>query len=425
MLWIILGVMVLLLFLGVPMMIPLIAGPLIMLLFFDIGPQPTFMIQQMVEGISSFVLLAVPLFIFAADIMTSGRTSRKLLDFIGAFVGHLRGGYAITTAAACTMFGSISGSTQATVVAIGKPMRERLLKVGYKDSSAIALIINSSDVALLIPPSIGMIIYALVARDASVGDLFIAGIGPGVMIFAFFAIYSFAYAKIHNIPMAPKMPWKERGNVTLKALLPLGFPVIIIGGIYRGIFSPTEAAAISVVYALLLEVVFFRSIKITELPKIALSSGIVTSAVFVLVAAGQAFSWVISFARIPQMLTDAVIGPDASALYILLIVALFFFIGCMFVDPIVVILILTPIFYPVAMQAGIDPVHLGVVIVFQAALGSATPPFGVDIFTASAVFNKPYLEVIRGTPPYIVMLLIVAVLVILFEDISLFLLRLL
>ncbi|MGJ9386028.1 TRAP transporter large permease [Salipaludibacillus sp. CF4.18] len=422
MIWTLLGIMVILLLMGFPMMIPMIAGPLVIILFFMDNLDPTIMIQQMVEGISSYVLIAVPLFIFAADIMTSGRTSNKLLDFIGAFIGHLRGGYAITTAAACTLFGSISGSTQATVVAIGTPMRQRLLKVGYKDSSAIALIINASDIALLIPPSIGMIIYALVS-DASVGDLFIAGIGPGVLIFLFFATYSYIHARIYNIPLGPKMPWKERGNVTLKALLPLGFPIIIIGGIYTGQFTPTEAAGVSVLYALILEVLIYKTIKFKEIPGIALSSGIVTSAVFVLVAGGQAFSWIISFLRIPRMLNDAVMGPDPSALYVLLIVSIFFFIGCMFVDPIVVILILTPIFAPVATAAGIDPIHLGVVIVFQAALGSATPPFGVDIFTASSVFNKSYLDVIRGTPPYIVMLLIVSVLVVVFEDISLFLLN--
>lgn len=419
--WTMLAIMVFLLILGLPMMIPLIVGPLVILFFFMDGLTPTIMIQQMVEGISSYVLLAVPLFIFAADIMTTGRTSKRLLDFVGAFVGHMKGGYAITTAAACTLFGSISGSTQATVVAIGTPMRERLLKAGYKDSHAIALIINSSDVALLIPPSIGMIIYALVT-GTSVGDLFIAGIGPGLLIFLFFATYSWFYAKIHNIPLADKMPWGERGQVTLRALLPLGFPVIIIYGIYGGIFTPTEAAGVSVLYAMILEVLVWKTIRVPDLPKVALSSGIVTSAVFVLVAAGQAFSWVISFARIPRQMTDAVLGTDPTALYILFIVALFFFIGCMFVDPIVVILILTPIFYPIAFEAGIDPVHLGVVITFQAALGSATPPFGVDIFTASAVFNKSYLDVIRGTPPFIIMLLIVGTLVVLFEEISLFLL---
>lgn len=411
-------IMVVLLLLNFPMMIPLIVAPLIVVLIFYPNLDPMLLIQQMMSGIEPYVLLAVPLFIFAADIMSTGKTSKRLLDFVGAFVGHLRGGYAITTAAACTLFGSISGSTQATVVAIGKPMRERLLKVGYKDSSAIALIINSSDVALLVPPSIGMIIYALVT-GTSVGDLFLAGVLPGLLVFFCFAIFSFIYAKVKDIPLADKTPWLDRLKMMWKALLPLGFPIIIIGGIYKGVFSPTEAAGISVLYAFILEVIIYRSVKIKELPKIALSTGLVTSAVFVLVGGGQAFTWVISYARIPQMITETVLGTDPSALYVLVIVSIFFFIGCMFVDPIVVILILTPIFYRAAVGAGIDPVHLGVVITFQAALGSATPPFGVDIFTASAVFNRSYLDVIRGTPPYIIMLVGIGVLLILFEQISL------
>ncbi|WP_088103957.1 TRAP transporter large permease [Halalkalibacter urbisdiaboli] len=416
-------IMIVLLALGFPMMIPMLAASIVVFIFYMPNVEPMFLIQQMMEGISSYVLLAVPLFIFAADIMSTGKTSKRLLDFVGAFIGHLRGGYAITTAAACTLFGSISGSTQATVVAIGKPMRKRLLSVGYKDSSAIALIINASDVALLIPPSIGMIIYALAAPRVSVGDLFIAGIGPGILVFVMFAMYSYIHAKIYKIPLADKLSWQERRTATVKALLPLGFPVIIVGGIYLGWFTPTEAAGISVLYALILELLIYRTIKLPDVPKIALSSGLVTSAVFILVAAGQAFSWLISFARIPQMFSEAVMGADPTALQVLFIVAIFFFIGCMFVDPIVVILILTPIFTPIAAQAGVDPIHLGVVIVFQAALGSATPPFGVDIFTASAVFNKSYLDVIRGTPPYILILLIAGVLIILFEDISLFLLK--
>lgn len=415
-------IMIVLLLLGFPMMIPMTAASIVVVVFFIPNVDPMFIAQQMMQGISSYVLLAVPLFIFAADIMSTGKTSQRLLDFVGAFIGHIRGGYAITTAAACTLFGSISGSTQATVVAVGKPMRQRLLSVGYKDSSAIALIINSSDIALLIPPSIGMIIYALAAPQVSVGDLFIAGIGPGLLVFTMFAVYSYIHARIFNIPLAEKYSWKERFNFTSRALLPLGFPAIIIGGIYMGYFSPTEAAGVSVLYALILELLIFKTIKLPDVPKIALSTGLVTSAVFILVAAGQAFSWILSYERIPQMLSEAVLGSDPSAIQILVIVSIFFFIGCMFVDPIVVILILTPIFYPVAMTAGIDPIHLGIVIVFQAAVGSATPPFGVDIFTASAVFNKSYLDVIKGTPPYIVMLFIVSVLLIFFEEISLFLL---
>lgn len=416
-----LAIMVVLLLLNFPMMIPLIVAPVAVAFIFFPNLRPELLMDQLLTGIESPVLLAVPMFIFAADIMTSGKTSNRLLDFIGSFIGHMRGGYAVTTSAACTLFGAISGSTQATVVAIGKPMRERLLKVGYKDSSAIALIINSSDVALLIPPSIGMIIYALAAGSVSVGDLFIAGIIPGLLVFLSFAIYSYFYARMKDIPLADKVPWKDRLVFLRKALLPLGFPVIIIWGIYSGYFTPTEAAAISVLYAFILEVVIYRSIHIKEIPKIALSTGLVSSAVFVLVAGGQVFTWVLGFARIPQQITEAVLGSDPSALYVLIMVSIFFFIGCMFVDPIVVILILTPIFVPAAEAAGVDLIHLGIVITFQAALGSATPPFGVDIFTASAVFNKSYMDVIRGTPPFIMMLLVIAVLLIFIPELSLML----
>lgn len=284
---------------------------------------------------------------------------------------------------------------------------------------AIMVILLIIGVPMMIPLIVAPLVVILIFFP-NLGPDVIAGIGPGILIFLFFAVYSYFYARIKNIPLVERVSWPDRWKVTYKAILPLGFPVIIVGGIYTGLFSPTEAAGISVLYALILEVLIYRSITFKDIPRIALSTGLVTSAVFVLVAGGQAFSWVISYARIPHMISEAVLGTEPSALYVLIIVAIFFFIGCMFVDPIVVILILTPIFYPPAMAAGIDPVHLGVVITFQAALGSATPPFGVDIFTASAVFNKSYLDVIKGTPPYIVMLLIVSMLVIFFEEISLF-----
>ncbi|MEF3328968.1 TRAP transporter large permease [Oceanobacillus oncorhynchi] len=419
-----LSIMIVLLFLNFPMMIPLMLAPVVVMLIFNPNLNMDLLMGQLLTGISSSVLLCVPLFIFAADIMTSGKTSNRLLDFIGSFIGHIRGGYAVTTAAACSVFGAISGSTQAAVVAIGRPMRDRMLKAGYKDSSAIALIINASDVALLIPPSIGMIIYALAAGSGvSVGDLFIAGIIPGIMVFLAFAIYSVIYAKAKDIPLAERQGWGERWKSFRKALLPLAFPVIIVGGIYTGIFSPVEASGIAVLYAFILEVFIFRTIPLKKIPSIALSTGLVTSAVFVLVAGGQLFSWVLGYARIPQQISEAVLGTDPSAIYVLIVVSIFFFIGCMFVDPIVVILVLTPIFIPAAETAGVDLIHLGIIITFQAALGSATPPFGVDIFTASAVFNKPYLEVIRSTPPYILILLLIGVLLIFFPQLSLVLIN--
>ncbi|MDZ7713446.1 MAG: TRAP transporter large permease [Rhodovibrio sp.] len=415
-----LAVMIVLLLLGFPMMIPLTAASLIGFFFFFGGINPEIIIQQMVGGVQPIALIAVPMFIFAADIVTKGHAADRLLDMVLRFVGHLKGGLAITTACSCTLFGAVSGSTQATVVAIGGPLRPKMLKAGYKDPFTIALTINASDIALLIPPSIGMIIYGVVA-GASIGELFIAGIGPGLFILLLFSVYCWIAARWQGVPTEPKANWSERLLAMRRAILPLGFPVIIVGGIYTGTFSPTEAAAITVLYAFILEVIIFRSVKLSEIPQIAMSTGLITAVVFILVAAGTAFSWTISFAQIPQMLLGGIGMGDMVQWQILAIIAVAFFVGCMFVDPIVVILILVPLFKPYVEMAGIDPILVGVIVTLQAAIGSATPPFGCDIFTAIAVFRRPYLEVIRGTPPFIIMLVGVSVLLIVFPELALFL----
>lgn len=413
------SIMVIFLVLGFPMLMSMIIAPLAVLLVYFQNVNPILMIQQLMAGVSPFVLLAVPMFIFAADIMCAGHTANRLVDFVQAFVGHIFGGLAITTAGACTLFGSISGSTQATVVAIGKPMRGNLLKAGYDDSSVMALIISAANIAHLIPPSVVMIMYCVVT-GTSVGELFIAGIGPGLLIFVLFAIYSYFSARYHNIPRTPKTTGKQKLAAFRQALLPLGFPALIIGGIYSGFFSPTEAAAASVLYAIILEMLVFKSIKPKDISSIALSTGLITAAVFILVAGGQAFSWVISYAKIPQMMTAALLGPSPSAFKVLLMVTIFYFIGCMFVDQLVVIVILTPIFYPIAIQAGIDPIHLGIIVSLQAAIGSATPPFGCNIFTACAIFDKPYLNVIRGLPAYLGILIFVSIIMMFFPEVALF-----
>lgn len=412
--------MIVLLILGFPMMIPLIAATLIGFFVFFSGMKPEIIIQQMIGGVQPAALIAVPMFIFAADIVTKGEAADRLLDLVMRFVGHIRGGLAVTTAATCTLFGAVSGSTQATVVAIGGPLRPRMLQAGYKDSFVMALAINASDIAFLIPPSIGMIIYGVVS-GTSIAELFIAGIGPGLLILVLFSAYAVIYAKIHDIPTQPKATWEERLRSMGRAIWPLGFPAIIIGGIYTGVFSPTEAASVCVLYAIVLEVVIFRSIKISEIPAIALSTGLITAVVFILVAAGAAFSWTISFAQIPQAIIGGLGLNEAGPTMVLVAISIAFFVGCMFVDPIVVILVLVPIFAPLVKSTGLDPVLVGTIIVLQVAIGSATPPFGCDIFTAIAIFKRPYFDVIRGTPPFIVILVGVSAAMILFPQIALFL----
>ncbi|WP_296762020.1 TRAP transporter large permease [Sediminimonas sp.] len=419
--WTIFSVMIILLLLGFPMMIPLIVGAFVGFywMFGGFGQLET-MVQQMVAGIRPASLIAVPMFIFAADIMTRGQSAGRLIDLVMSFVGHLRGGLAISTAAACTMFGAVSGSTQATVVAVGTPLRPRMLKAGYKDSFVLALIVNSSDIAFLIPPSIGMIIYGVVS-NTSISELFIAGVGPGLLILVLFSFYSWIYAVRNNVPTEPKTSWSERLTALRKALWPLGFPLIIIGGIYGGIFSPTEAAAACVLYALVLETIVFRTLNWGDVYDTAKSTGLITAVVFILVGAGAAFSWVISFAQIPQAILSGIGIDQMGQIGVLFVISIAFFIGCMFVDPIVVILVMVPIFAPVVNAVGLDPVLVGVVITLQVAIGSATPPFGCDIFTAIAVFKRPYMDVIRGTPPFIFILLSVSVALIYFPQIALFL----
>jgi len=222
------GVMIVLLLLGFPMMIPLITGATVgfYVMLGGFGQMET-MVQQMLAGIRPASLIAVPMFIFAADIMTRGQSANRLIDMVMAFVGHVKGGLAISTAAACTMFGAVSGSTQATVVAVGGPLRPRMLKAGYKDNFVLALVVNASDIAFLIPPSIGMIIYGVVS-NTSIAELFIAGIGPGLLILVLFSAYSMWYAVRHNVPTETKSTWTERARAIGNAVWPLGFPVIII-----------------------------------------------------------------------------------------------------------------------------------------------------------------------------------------------------
>ncbi|MGO2131949.1 MAG: TRAP transporter large permease [Halomonas sp.] len=414
-------IMLVLLLLGFPMMVPLAVGTFYMM-FTDMtffGPDQA--ISWMISGVGSWVLAAVPMFIFAADILTKGHTANRLLDVVDAFTRHIRGGLPITTAASCALFGAVSGSTQATVVAMGGPMRPRLLAKGYSDSFTLALIINASDIALLIPPSIGFIIYGVVMKT-SIGDLFLAGVLPGLMILGLFAIYCYIDARIKGIEPEPRASWAERWVSIRKVALPMGFPIIVVGGIYGGFFSAVEASAVAVAYALILEVIIYRQVSIRDLGSLAMSTGMITAVVFILVSIGAAFSQTLGTAGVPEQILGPMIDSigDSQTLALLLIAAAFF-IGCMFVDPIVVILILVPIFKPLVVATGLDPVHVGVIVTLQAAIGSATPPFGCDIFTAIAVFRRPYMDVIRGTPPFVAIMVLATFLLIFFPQISLLL----
>jgi C4-dicarboxylate transporter DctM subunit len=407
-----------LLLLGIPFMVVLLASALFGITLRLPGFDLSIMVQQVLTGIKPQALVAIPMFIMAAEIITSGQSAKRLIRIVKAFLGHIPGGLPITTNASCTLFAAISGSTQGTVAAIGKVMRPMLLDAGYSSSFSLGLIINASDIAHMIPPSIGFIVYG-VATKTSVGKLFLAGILPGILIFLLFSIYSFFYSKIKKIGLQPKASWRERFNATKDGILLLGFPVIIIGGIYSGIFTPTEAAAVAVAYALIIEGLMYKSLTLTKVKDVLLSTGLVTSVVFILVGGGQALSWLISFLRIPQTVLPVLFGQDPSLLKVVAIIVSVYFVACMFVDPIVAIFVFSPIFAPYVVAAGVDPIVLGVLVTLQAAMGSATPPFGCDIFTAQLLFRRPYLEVISHTYQFTFIEIIITVIIIMFPQIAL------
>lgn len=415
--------LLIMLLLGFPFMVTLLGSLILYIAVYmpEFAPKMLVtMVQQVIAGVTPPALVCVPMFILSASIITSGESATRLIRMIKVFVGHLPGGLPITTNASCTLFGAVSGSTQATVAAIGGTMRPMLLEAGYKSSFTLGLIINSSDIAFLIPPSIGFIVYG-VATSTSIGMLFLAGILPGLMILVMFSIYCYVYSKVTHVGTLPRASMAERIDAVKGGLPVMGFPVIIVGGIYTGILSPTEAAAAAVFYALILEIIVFRSLTRERIIDAFLQTGVITGVVFILVGAGQAFSFLIGFLQLPDQLLPPLFGTDPSMLRVITIVVVVYFVACMFVDPIVAIFILSPVFQPYVVGAGVDPILLGTLVTLQAAIGSATPPFGCDIFTAQLIFRRPYLEVIGHALPFLLILILATILLITFPQIALFL----
>lgn len=411
--WIALAVLFVTLLLGFPVKESLLLSGLILWVHFLPGVTTTIFVQQMISSIDVYVLLAIPLFILAADIMTAGQVSERLLDFVQDLGGHIRGGLGMATAGAATLFGAVSGSSQATVAAIGPTMRKRSLQAGYSDTHFQALLVNTSGLAMLIPPSTVMIYYGTLT-NTSVGDLFLAGVIPGLILFICFAAYEYLTARRTNVGTQPKPPIRQRIRSFRRAILALGLPVVILGSIYAGIATPTESAALAVVYAVILEMGVYRTVRVRDLHRIAASSAMTTGIIFILLAAGGAVSFIISYGRMPQALADTVLGSDPSRVRVLLIMSAFFIVACMFVDSLVAIAILAPIFTPITAAVGADPVYVGILITLQAAIGGVTPPFGVNIFTASAVFQTKYMTAVKGTLPYIA-IFVLADLIFIFE----------
>lgn len=408
-----------LIIISVPLYIALCGAPLIAFYFSGEVP-PLAAIQRMFDGIDKFALMAIPFFILAAAVMKNGGMARRIVNLANALVGGFNGGLAFTTVVACMFFGAICGSSPATVAAIGSMVYPPLINANYGRSFSTGLVTATSAVALLIPPSITMIVYGAVA-GVSVGALFMAGFGAGVVYGLLFIVYSVFYARKHKVILQKKSSLKEILIALKNAIWDVGVAVIIIGGIYAGVFTPTEAAAVSAVYAIFVSMALHRELSFKGLYQSGLEAAKTTAMVMIMIAAASSLSWALLVGGIPQALTTVMLGITESPALILLMMVIVMLIAGMFMDGTCFVLVLTPLFAPIAIDLGIDLVHLGIITVAAASIGMYTPPFGLNLFVATGVTKSTFEEVVKGVLPFIGISMIIMLIITYVPEISMWL----
>jgi len=340
--------------------------------------------QQMFIGIDNFPLLAIPFFILAGNLMAAGGISQRLVDLAKAMVGGVQGGLAMTCVLTCMMFAAVSGSSVATTFAIGSILIPAMVKHGYPRPLAASIQASSAELGVLLPPSIPLILYG-VSTDTSIGKLFIAGIGPGLLIGGALLLFLYLFCKVRGYGLRDHEDRQDLPVAVKRAWIAILMPVIVIGGIYGGVFTPTEASAVAVVYAVIVGGFIYRELSFKELIPILRSSVISTSAIMLIIAAASLFSFLISRSGLPNEIAGWVTVVFDNPISFLLAVNVMFLIVGMFIETSAAILVLAPIFTPIAIMYGIDPVHFGLIVVVNLALGMITPPLGVNLFAACAV----------------------------------------
>lgn len=410
-----------LMFLGVPVAIALgLAGSLTILLF---SPDSVSSLAiKLFETSEHYTLLAIPFFLLAGSFMTTGGVARRLIDFANACVGHIRGGLAIGAVLACMLFAALSGSSPATVAAVGSIAIAGMVRSGYPQPFAAGIVANAGTLGILIPPSVVMVVYAA-ATETSVGSMFMAGVVPGALlgISLMVAIYIIAVKK--NLPALPRATVFEWLSAARKAIWGLLLMVIILGGIYSGMFTPTEAAAVASIYSAFIAVFVYKDLRIKDCPKVILDSAKLTVMLMFIIANAMLFAHVLTTEQIPQQITAAVVEAGLSPWMFLLVVNIVLLIAGAFMEPSAIILILAPILFPIAVELGIDPIHLGIVMVVNMEIGMLTPPVGLNLFVTSAVTGMPVTSVIRAATPWLLLLLTFLILITYIPSISMFLPR--
>lgn len=392
-----------LMFIGVPVAISLgLAGSVTIILF---SPDSVRSLAiKLFETSEHYTLLAIPFFLLAGSFMTTGGVARRLIDFANASVGHIRGGLAIGAVLACMLFAALSGSSPATVAAVGSIAIAGMVRSGYPQAFAAGIVTNAGTLGILIPPSVVMVVYAA-ATETSVGTLFMAGVVPGILLGVVLMVAIYIIAVKKNLPAMPRATPREWLSAARKAVWGLLLMVIILGGIYSGMFTPTEAAAVAAVYSAFIALFVYKDMRISEAPKVVLESAKLSIMLMFIIANAMLFAHVLTTEQIPQQITAMVLEAGLEPWMFLLVVNIVLLIAGAFMEPSAIILILAPILFPIAVQLGIDPIHLGIIMVVNMEIGLITPPVGLNLFVTSAVTGMPLADVIKAAMPWLMILL--------------------
>ena len=405
------------LFVGVPVGLSLGLSSILYVALFTTESLSSVAISLFGVG-THYTLLAIPFFILASSFMSTGGVAKRLIRFAIASVGHFRGGLAMASVLACMMFAALSGSSPATVVAIGTIAIAGMRQVGYSKEFASGIIANAGTLGILIPPSIVMVVYAA-SVDVSVGRMFLAGVIPGALAGLMLMVAIYIVARYKNLPAED---WKGMGELVSggkDAFWGLFLIVIIMGGIYGGIFTPTEAAAVSAVYALFIAVFIYKDLAFKDLPKVFLESSKTTVMLMFIVANALLFAHVLTTERIPQAIAESIVQIGMEPWMFLLVVNVLLLIAGNFMEPTGIILILAPILFPIATELGIDPIHLGIIMVVNMEIGMVTPPVGLNLFVTSGVTGMNLMQVTRAALPWLAVLLVFLLMVTYIPEISL------
>ena len=375
---------------------------------------------KMYDVSEHFTLMAIPFFVLAGAFMTTGGVAKRMIRFAIAAVGHLHGGLAIASVLACCLFAAVSGSSPATVVAVGSIVIAGMVRAGYPQPIAAGIVCNAGTLGILIPPSIVLVVYGA-ATETSVGKLFMAGIIPGALLGLALMVAIYIVARVKNLPRQPRASLSELMIAGRDSFWGLMLIVIILGGIYGGIFTPTEAAAVSAVYAFIVAVFVYRDIGMRQVPEVLVDAAKVTIMLMFIIVNALLFAHVLTTERIPQAIAEQIIAWDMSAWQFLIVVNILLLVAGMFMEPTGIILILAPILFPIATALGIDPVHLGIIIVVNLEIGMVTPPIGLNLFVTSGITGMSIGQVMRAATPWLMVLLSFLVLITYVPAISLWL----